>query len=609
MEASCARSQTSSEEQAGRAEVHLPGSLAAAIEQQLSSLSERARRMLEGAAVAGEPFEPELATAAADLPAADALELLDELVRRDLVRAGPTPAVFRLRDPIVRKAVDDGIPPGRRLALQRRAALALGTLRVPRGRLEIALQTIGDGACADAVALLVALAMDLHRSGEFTRATDACGRALDAASAAADPVLCVLARCAMAVVLQGVGQLEASRDCCTRAAAEFDALTDEQLCSRLEIAYHLGSAESSLERFADGARHLERGVALAASAGDSRFIVPTRALLASCLLQSGRVADALRVAADAAAAGRLLHVRADLALAFAVGAEIWSLVDAREALRLGEEAIVVLAADGDGLVSDAGLAGFALVCANAGMHARCLDYMELAGAPQLERLVPGQRCMHAEALVRSLLAVGRLRDAREAAAQGERCATNLGLPVAEAAVLRGRAQVVLAEGNAALAAELALRAAEAAAAHGAPIEAARSRIVAGRALGVAGYRERAVQELRAVRAELATCGARRLEAEAGRELRGLGASAPAPVPRRPGDEGTTELSRREREVAALVAAGNSNPEIAHTLYLSPRTVDSHMRRIFDKLGVSSRAQLAATIAASSLSGPLIDARC
>jgi DNA-binding NarL/FixJ family response regulator len=76
-------------------------------------------------------------------------------------------------------------------------------------------------------------------------------------------------------------------------------------------------------------------------------------------------------------------------------------------------------------------------------------------------------------------------------------------------------------------------------------------------------------------------------------------SAPAPVARRPGDGGTTELSKREREVAELVAAGNSNPQIAQTLYLSPKTVEGHMSRIFGKLGVSSRAELAARVALAS----------
>jgi DNA-binding CsgD family transcriptional regulator len=77
----------------------------------------------------------------------------------------------------------------------------------------------------------------------------------------------------------------------------------------------------------------------------------------------------------------------------------------------------------------------------------------------------------------------------------------------------------------------------------------------------------------------------------------LNQPVPAPVARRAGDLGTIALSRREREVAQLVAAGNSNPEIGRALFLSPKTIEGHMSRIFAKLGVSSRAQVAAAIAA------------
>jgi non-specific serine/threonine protein kinase len=52
------------------------------------------------------------------------------------------------------------------------------------------------------------------------------------------------------------------------------------------------------------------------------------------------------------------------------------------------------------------------------------------------------------------------------------------------------------------------------------------------------------------------------------------------------------LTRREREVAALVADGLGNREIAERLFLSKRTVDSHIEHIFTKLGFSSRTQLA-----------------
>ncbi|MEU1180084.1 LuxR C-terminal-related transcriptional regulator [Streptomyces sp. NPDC005820] len=60
---------------------------------------------------------------------------------------------------------------------------------------------------------------------------------------------------------------------------------------------------------------------------------------------------------------------------------------------------------------------------------------------------------------------------------------------------------------------------------------------------------------------------------------------------------TSGLTRREEEVAALVARGMTNRRIAAELVLSPRTVDNHVNRILTKLGFSSRAQIAAWWAA------------
>jgi DNA-binding NarL/FixJ family response regulator len=52
---------------------------------------------------------------------------------------------------------------------------------------------------------------------------------------------------------------------------------------------------------------------------------------------------------------------------------------------------------------------------------------------------------------------------------------------------------------------------------------------------------------------------------------------------------TSPLSTREAEILVLVAEGLTNPQIAEKLYLSPRTVGQHLRSIYRKLGVSSRA--------------------
>jgi DNA-binding CsgD family transcriptional regulator len=66
-------------------------------------------------------------------------------------------------------------------------------------------------------------------------------------------------------------------------------------------------------------------------------------------------------------------------------------------------------------------------------------------------------------------------------------------------------------------------------------------------------------------------------------------------------EGTAALSPQQLVVAKLVARGLSNQEIASQLCLSPRTVSSHLYRIFPMLGISSRSQLVAALLASELS--------
>lgn len=58
-------------------------------------------------------------------------------------------------------------------------------------------------------------------------------------------------------------------------------------------------------------------------------------------------------------------------------------------------------------------------------------------------------------------------------------------------------------------------------------------------------------------------------------------------------EGGSALTRREREVAALVAEGLTNRQIAERLFISERTADGHLEHIREKLGVSSRASIAA----------------
>jgi DNA-binding NarL/FixJ family response regulator len=70
-------------------------------------------------------------------------------------------------------------------------------------------------------------------------------------------------------------------------------------------------------------------------------------------------------------------------------------------------------------------------------------------------------------------------------------------------------------------------------------------------------------------------------------LRGGSAAEPPPVPR------PTPLTRREEEVVVLVARGLTNHEVADQLVLSERTVEAHLDHVRSKLGLRSRAHIAA----------------
>jgi LuxR family transcriptional regulator, maltose regulon positive regulatory protein len=70
-------------------------------------------------------------------------------------------------------------------------------------------------------------------------------------------------------------------------------------------------------------------------------------------------------------------------------------------------------------------------------------------------------------------------------------------------------------------------------------------------------------------------------------------SRPAPV-------WAAELTEREWEVATAVASGASNSEIASELFMSYKTVEAHLTRVYRKLGVRNRTQLVIAIGRSSM---------
>jgi DNA-binding CsgD family transcriptional regulator len=120
-----------------------------------------------------------------------------------------------------------------------------------------------------------------------------------------------------------------------------------------------------------------------------------------------------------------------------------------------------------------------------------------------------------------------------------------------------------------------------------PFDAARARLNYGEHLRRQRRRVDARVQLRAALDGLETLGATPWADRAQAELRATGETAHK---REPG--ASSELTPQELQVARLVGEGLSNKEVAAGLFLSPRTIDAHLRSVFAKLGVTSRTQLA-----------------
>lgn len=115
---------------------------------------------------------------------------------------------------------------------------------------------------------------------------------------------------------------------------------------------------------------------------------------------------------------------------------------------------------------------------------------------------------------------------------------------------------------------------------------ARARLTYGEWLRRANRRAEARDELRTAHDMLSRTGARAFAERAARELRAIGEQ-----PRRPGEDPLGRLTAQERLIAGKVAAGATSKEVGVMLFLSPRTIDTHLRNVYRKLGISSRRQL------------------
>lgn len=320
------------------------------------------------------------------------------------------------------------------------------------------------------------------------------------------------------------------------------------LANRLTALIFAGRLDEALE-LVDGALGLVRGVPTA-------VLAQANAYRGRAQLALGAARTARRLLIDASVTLRAHRVNLPASWCLSLAAEAAALVgDHEEALRLVEEAEGAAEGAMPGYEADARRAR-AWVLALAGRHSAAV--LELVAAADLAAS-RGQRVFELLALG-DVLRLGGSEHAARAAAVAE------GIDGAWGAAVASHARAVATGSPDDLAAAAARYAAA-----GLALPAAELEVAAAGAFHARALRARAAESSRRARELLAGCE---------------GASTPAlralPLVR---------LSRREREVAELAAAGESNAAIADLLGVSVRTVESHLYSVFGKLGIGERAAL------------------
>ncbi|MET0683740.1 MAG: AAA family ATPase [Solirubrobacteraceae bacterium] len=453
-----------------------------------------------------------------------------------------------------------------------------------RGAIEL-----NHGAPARAHRLLAEAA---RREPDPSRALRLSVSAMEAASLAGEPLLPPIAAEGdgfLPTLVAGItarveGDEPAAAAALGAAAAEGAALDDPQLVLWAGAAAFFAGDEDAAT-----ALH-ERAADLARAAADAAVLPFALTFLATAHLLGGRLAVA---EADGREARRLAAESGQENL----GAQVDAVLAGVAALRGDEAGCRELA---EGARTAAAARGLVLV---EGAATTALAELELAlGAPdaayaRLERLAhgPGTHIAHRfgvlPALVEAAARAGRAADARgdaEAfASWAEATGSGWALPLAE----RGLALTAAGdeEAEARFAAALALHER-----HRRALDRARTELLAGERLRRARRKAEARAPLRAALEAFEDAGASPWAERARDELRAAGESAP-----RRGGRPLDRLTPQELQVARLVARGASNRDAAAALYLSPRTVEYHLHKVFRKLGVHARAELAAVLAAET----------
>ncbi len=457
-------------------------------------------------------------------------------------------------------------------------------------------EELPDRGTTESAALEVELAVDGLYELDFDQTCEMGRAALETARELCDRPLIAAAAAALALGEVCDGRIEAAREHRAEALEQIERLSNEELAPRLEALYYLGWADNYLEHYDAAIEHADRGIEIARSAGEGRLLIPLMLVKGYPLEAQGRTAEAVELGEAAVESARLsanahylFWALFELAFAHYYAGDLEASVKAcEESARVGGRMA------GGTMPAGSGGPGWPLASSLflLGDFDRGFEVLREIGGDELEFAIPVERCFYWEMLADAELSRGRPDVAEAYVRRAEEEAAKLGLHLPTVVATRGRAAVLLAAGDATAAAAAAQEAIASAEAIGARLPGAYARSLLGQALAAGGDRKQAIQVLKDTERELDECGSVRERDAVRRELRKLGARAEKRGPAAGADSGIPSLTKRELEIAALVTDRKTNREIAAELFLSDKTVESHLRNIFVKLGASSRVEVA-----------------
>jgi len=454
-----------------------------------------------------------------------------------------------------------------------------------------------DPHAPEAAELGIETALDCLYEPDYEAMLRYAGDADRAARASNDPALEAAGAGVSALARYSVGDVFGAITECDRAVGLLAPLTDGDLAGRLEGMLSVAWTAMGLERYADCVAVAHRALVVSRSTGQSQLLVPLTIAPTVARAWQGELDGAATDADELVDVSRLSGVGQSIAWALTLRGWIATLAgDLELASDCGEQAYeIARAQDRVTYFVAHSILHLAETRLEQGRAEECLDEIVAAaggeGLPICERPV---RPRWYEILTRASLELGRLEEAAAWAARAREIAADcpLGGRRCEAALAEGAVQ--LASGSVEAAERCALDAVRAADDAGDRLLAARARVLAARACATRDRRA-AIDLLEEARATFECCGAALARAGTVRELRRLGRRVPAGGKRGRGDRGASALSGREREVAELVSDGLTNREIAARLFLSDRTVETHLAAVLNKLDIRGRAGVASAL--------------